>query len=731
MRMRTGIVLLLVLIGCTLGCLGETEDRIPLSGQGTVAENERLRLDYDVKAGNIAVYDKLTGETWYSTPTDYASDKIASGANKINLQSDLILEYHNESYATNKVNSYTGSIKKGDFKAYAIENGVEIEYDFPKQNIKIPVQYVLDGECFCARILCERIEQTGKFTLMDVALLPYFGCGGLNDEGYIVIPDGSGALIRFNNGKSAYPSYSQMVYGRDDCLSYQIVSISRYALNMPVYGIVRNGYGMLAVVSEGECQCEIKAAVSGKICSYNNVYSAVRFLSLESNSILSGTAYNKTVVLPTNQTIDYPVYEVRYYFDDAKDGGYAGLAALYREYLERNGVKRLTEHAEDAPVEVEFIAGVPSTSTFLGIPYESVQKLTGYDTLVSCCESLLQKQIRQLYVRYTGWSLEGMRGKLLTGIAADGRLGGWNAFETMRGRLADMNVTLSLNIDLVNLYRDGNGYIGFIDGTRNVNSTALQVYAYKRTSSARDGNLSPWYYLSPNKVPGLAEKFASDAEKKSIDSVTLQSLGNMLYSSFGKGNISRLEAGEYWNEALQKLTGRIKNLFAVMPSAYMFPYINAAFEIPVYSSGYSISDESIPFYQMVTHGNMLLFSEPLNESANIHDEQLRLIEYGVYPAYRMVGENADRITFSDYEEYFASDLGMWQDQIADTAAFFQPLARLSDQLITGHERLSDSLSVTVYEDGTSVLVNYGSEPAEIMGITVDARSYAVKEAREQ
>ena len=150
-----------------------------------VAENDRLELHYDTVESQIILKDKLTQEEWRSTPDDIAQDKRATGVNKINRQSDLIVQYHNTSYVTDQVNSYTGAIKKGDFTWELIENGVAIRYYFPKQGFVIPVQYVLEEDCLAASIISEGIEEEvwedpdtdpeKKQSVMNVALLPFMG----------------------------------------------------------------------------------------------------------------------------------------------------------------------------------------------------------------------------------------------------------------------------------------------------------------------------------------------------------------------------------------------------------------------------------------------------------------------------------------------------------------------------------------------------------------------------
>ena len=45
--------------------------------------------------------------------------------------------------------------------------------------------------------------------------------------------------------------------------------------------------------------------------------------------------------------------------------------------------------------------------------------------------------------------------------------------------------------------------------------------------------------------------------------------------------------------------------------------------------------------------------------------------------------------------------------------------------MTGHEKLTETVSCTEYDDGTKVYVNYGYEDYSTDGVTVPARDYLV------
>lgn len=699
-----------------------------------VAENDRLELHYDTVESQIILKDKLTQEEWRSTPDDIAQDKRATGVNKINRQSDLIVQYHNTSYVTDQVNSYTGAIKKGDFTWELIENGVAIRYYFPKQGFVIPVQYVLEEDCLAASIISEGIEEEvwedpdtdpeKKQSVMNVALLPFMGAAGSDDEGYLIIPDGSGALIHFNNGRTGAAIYQQDVYGRDDALTIRKAATTTYDVNMPLFGIVRNGRALMAVVENGDYQAQLNAMVNGQLTGYSNAYFAVQYIHMEANTIMPGSEHSTDVMLPTNTFRDMGNFTVRYYPLAAENATYADVAAAYRAQL---GLKESI--ADAATQQLEMVASIPSIDTFLGVPYESVRVLTSYEQAAQTLRDFAAEGLNDLTLRYTGWSKQSVRGKMVTGLDLDNRLGGKKAFDGLRQAVKETGAEMVLAVDLIDIYEDGNGYWSLFAATDSVNSTAKQVPEFLQSTGYQDPEGKPWYLLSPDKVPEAARKLAENLSGQ-VDGVSLSMLGNTVYSSFGKTGISRTSAGMYWQQALETLSDKIQTLSAKTASAYAFPYIEQVDATPCASSRFEVTDMEIPFYQMVTHGAMVLYTEPANEDGNVRKALLRAIEYGMYPSWRVIAGDTALLSGTDYASWHAASLDAWREEIKNTAAWMAPLGVYAGMQMTGHEQVTATLSVTTYANGDMVLVNYGSEDAEHLGVTVPALGYAIKEVSE-
>ena len=706
-----------------------------------VASNDRFTLSYDPQESQIRLEDTSTGAVWQSTPADINDDKIASGMNKINRQSDLIVMYHNPTYVTNQVNSYTGSIKNGDFTWERIENGIEIRYFFPKQGFLIPVRYVLEADGLRASVLSEQIRENlwslsddpavvekasakkDKLSVMTVALLPFFGAAGAQDEGYLILPDGSGALIHFNNGRATAAAYQQDVFGRDSTLSVRKAATKTYQINMPLFGMVKNGRGMLAVVEQGEYQAQLNAAVAGQLTGYNNAYFTVTYINMESNTLMAGSSSSKSVTLAANTFRDMGDFVVRYYMLDKENADYTDVAALYREQL---GLKDL-QPGQAAGTQLRMVASIPSIKTFIGIPYGSVTVLTSYDDAAKTLRDFKADGLGKVTLQYAGWSNQSVRGKIVTGLDLDGRLGGRNGFNQLLKAAQETDGRISLVVDLINMFQNGNGYWSLFSATNNVNSTARQVTEYLMSTGAQDPSGKVWYLLRPDLVAEAGGKLAKSLAGQQAG-ITLSVLGNTVYSSLGKNGISRTRAGAYWKQVLEAVSAQVPYVTAETPNAYTFRYISQADDAPMSSSRYDVTDTDIPFYQLVTHGAVAMYSEPLNEVGNLDDALLRMAEYGIYPSWRLIARDPALLQGTDGADWYAMSLGAWREDVIKVSRRMESLNPYAVMRMVGHERLDKDLSVTTYENGDRVLVNHGYTDAVILDVPVPARSFTIKEA---
>ena len=98
-----------------------------------------------------------------------------------------------------------------------VKNGVKVTYYYNKAGFSFPVEYTLEEDCLKASLKVSDIkEPKDEKIATEVTLMSSFGVASDTEDGCFVIPDGSGALVRFNNNKTMDTNaYTQRVYGND------------------------------------------------------------------------------------------------------------------------------------------------------------------------------------------------------------------------------------------------------------------------------------------------------------------------------------------------------------------------------------------------------------------------------------------------------------------------------------------------------------------------------------
>jgi type IV pilus assembly protein PilB len=92
------------------------------------AENDILKLYTNTKTTEVAVYDKRSGEITYSNPPDRDKDTIASGRNKIALNSQFMVSYYDKTMTEATMYNYDFSVEREQYEIEKLENGIRYIY---------------------------------------------------------------------------------------------------------------------------------------------------------------------------------------------------------------------------------------------------------------------------------------------------------------------------------------------------------------------------------------------------------------------------------------------------------------------------------------------------------------------------------------------------------------------------------------------------------------------------
>jgi hypothetical protein len=103
-----------------------------------------------------------------------------------------------------------------------------------------------------------------------------------------------------------------------------------------------------------------------------------------------------------------------------------------------------------------------------------------------------------------------------------------------------------------------------------------------------------------------------------------------------------------------------------------------------------------------------------------------MVEYGYMPFYQLTYQHSDELKDTFFADLFSSRYSSWSDAIVSNYKEMNDKLRGTwSQTMVDHRRLKDNVVQTTYEDGTRIIVNYGSDAFQIDGHTVPGQNYFV------
>lgn len=708
-----------------------------LAAMTEMAKTDALTLYVNEETCIFAVKNNKSGYIWWSTPYDYESDPIAGNVQK-NLMASTVtfipLDVETNTLLNTTTLSKEASVNKNkdSFRTFfvePVENGVKFTYNFPGQNLSIPVSVVLDGSNIKVRVITdeinERLEDADDlkaYKLVTMDLVRAFGAGRADEEGYIFVPDGSGAVINFNNGKTSTAVYKSKVYGEDMAISKITMPNKTEQVYLPVLGIVKNldssTEAMLGVVTQGDAYAYVNASVNGQATtSINSAWFSFEFRANDTYTM--GTRTPLTVFQSGDVRIDD--IEVTYHIMSGDELGVADLAETYRSYLfDEKGLK--THASEDSnALYVTTVGGTVKKQSVLGFPVDMQTVATSYSQAQEILKRLTELGVDDINLIYNDFNDTGVRGRVSTGVDYSGKLGGKNDFADLKAYCDNNNYGIYPSVDFMEYNESGNGYSFTLNSAKRITNAYATQTAFELAYGTPDTEVKPtWTILSPYYWPDVFNKLVTSFNAEGINTISLNQATSTLYSDFGRRNadgkehILRTDAINILTKGYQQLNDAGISIVAQECNAYALPYVSAITNIPLYSSNYDLFDYDVPFYQMVVHGVIPYSSKAINASSNADELLLLSLMTGSAVHYDMMYASPNDFTDSEYDSLFYTNYEGWLGRAASEYKLFNDtVSSLSDKTITGYERVSEKVFETTYSDGT------------VIGVDIDNYTYTV------
>jgi hypothetical protein len=698
-----------------------------------VGETDRLELYVRERFFQIAVYDKLSGYLWYSIYPDYNSLGY-SGTSKYFIESGVVIEYYNlDNILIEDSKSYLSGSRYNvdiDYDYDAVENGVKahltyndlaMEFDVEvsivddRLVVHLPMDSLVEGQIEKPMLNIDGTTtmKITKYRLKSAFLFPYFGSNNHEINGYAMIPDGSGALIRYTDKNSA-TAYIKRIYGTDEgntaipTINWTNAHLQdEMTASVPVYGI-NHGYqqaAFLAVLESGDANSEIHSYPYG-YNSYQINTTFMKFIVRERYTIQTSSSSSDSFQLVNTEAYSDD-YTLNYFFLAGEEASYAGMAKSYRRYLGLDG-----SIANQAAIHLKLITQDYKNGLF----GKNFVEMTTYEQIQAIVEELRATGVDSLELEAFAWTQNGFYQNGSDRPQAALNLGGRSGLEELNAYLDEHGVYI---------YYTRNPLVAFEAslGQGVVKKVTLMSFA---TPSVNSSLMNLAYYRDPASIGSRITDYDKQYENLGITSLALETVGQKVFS-YRSGGITRTRA-----EALEATIEQIAlldqyRLAMIRPNGYLYPYLASYYRMPIESNKYSYMTDSIPFLPMVLHSRVAMYSDYVNYVSDYGLFSLRLVEYGVSPAFIVSAEPTYQLRHTNLEYLFTTEFALWkptiqtmQEEVGDK------LAMLNAHEIVYHRYVLPGVAETTYSDGTIVYVNYTSTPQTVaVGRTIPAFSSKV------
>jgi hypothetical protein len=597
---------------------------------------------------------------------------------------------------------YTESDLDEDMSSSGVEGAVPIAF-------VVPLEYRLDGDNLVVSIPTGHITEKGGGRIYRIQLLRSFGAGGAEEEGYIVVPNGSGSIIYFNNGKTYAEDYMQYVYDLDPMMAEYVVLGNSEPARLPYFGIQRTGenmQGILAEIRTGDTLADITASVAGKLNSYNYVYPSFTLRGSISLAMF-GTTGNEAELPVVEADLTDVNITVRYSFLTDEYEGYSGMARYIREKLTEEGTLTPKSGGGDIPFYMSLIGSAAGQKHFLSVSYRGQFPVTTYAQAAQISEVLAQSGINNQVVNFQGWFNRGYYHDVPDRINLVRQLGSKKELEELSRKVESRGGKLFLDVDFQRVTFSSRRYNWKLETSRYYGGGMVAVLGQKcpdcYSSAAGLGYIETLHnLLSPRFLGRYTDSFIKAFRKYDVTGISLRELGDALHSDRKRtGMIRREDAKTIVLDSLGKLEAAAPLLISG-GNAYSFGFGSDFINIPTSHNAVHIVDEEIPFYQMILSGSADYAGHAVNLHGAYDEEMLiaRMVEYGSSPHFTFTAESSGNLKYTGMNRIYSGTFDNWSEKaIRVYNAVNSALSRVSDSFMTEHEILPDGRRRVTYDNG--------------------------------
>lgn len=598
-----------------------------------------------------------------------------------------------------------------------------------RQQFEISMDYTLDGNDLVVHVNTAEMVYNEDYPIRNLSILPYF-LSTTDTDGYLFVPDGSGALINLDNTKTLEYQFNSGYWNDDILQTATTYSTSASTMTAPVYGIKTSDCAILGIIEKGAEAATLSAYVKG---AYNNIpYSRVSL----SFGIREDQSLDSFVSALTNFTLkkvntDYYSDDItlRYCFLTGDEADYSGMAGKYRDYLINRGDLKVNPVEEEAPVFVELLGYIDSTRYFLGIPYSGKTVITGFADAGNILSDMSSRGIKNAKIDYRGIANGGMLQRSAKKVRISSELGGEKGLSSLEALSRELGYELFPDLQLqtvTTLKGLSKKDISFF-----ISGTAAQLYEFNLVSHTRDAkDKYPVYIISPTYIRDYVNSVDGSYSRLGLKNLASEDFYSFISADYrNKGNVSMTTAMPEYKAALKELSSSYR-LMLSNPISEAWSDTTYITDLPVTGIELKVTDAYVPFLEMVFSGSTVYSTEVLNtNSFDMTKEMMKAMEYGSAMKFRFIAADIGDLQNTKADDIFLAEYDTLKEIVADLYSEYEGFYdRIAGARLVSHELLSDDGSVvrTEWSNGTVMYFNYSEEAAEADSIELAPMSYTYR-----
>lgn len=654
---------------------------------------------------------------------------------------------------------------------------------------KLALEYYIEEDGLRVRLPAKGIRyDSSSFTLDNMQILPYMGAGRQGNTGYTMIPDGSGALIRFEDIGTDSATITGQIYGQDYAF-HEVSGQNMETWRFPVFGVIEDyvytssgkqildeslvyeeddgadeeeddddeeteieeettytvSKGYVAILTEGDSLAEITSEHGGSLHKYHSVYTT--FYPRQKDSYMldgvSATGSNAkwTVESPRKYVGNYTL---KYIMLSGDDANYTGMAKKYREYLEKNGYLTKQENNDsDMPLYIENFGVVQTTEKRFGLPVEVDTPLTTFDQSIEILQALKDKGIDNINLILKGWSNGGLETEPVSKLNVEKVLGGKSGIEELNKYVEDNGIGLFPSFEF-SYVRSGTD--GAFDGFKAKRDTAKTIDNRTATKKEYDPVFQTFekaglMLVSPGKFMKFYERISDKYAKLGISGISAPTLGSDINSDHNEDDpLNREDSKELITELLQRFKDDGYEVMLNAGNSYTYKYADHIVDVPLDSSQRQTTSNSIPFIGMVLHGYTEFSGTAINLAGDYKYNLLKTIENGASPYFILSYDNTSDLKNTVFNDYYSVRFGTWFGEETDDEGNItytggdvletyntinEALKPVRNATVVSHDFIANKVVKMTYSNGITFILNYNNNTVNVEDYEIGALDFVV------